>query len=127
MVDKKFDEMLPFESLQVEAIRELMKAVITLDERVSALEEHGRSSHKRDDVRGSIVYRFLDAKYPNGVGLDGMRPSWVQGIFYDWCAVNGVDMKPSQGNSKVVTNAVMRKYGLRIEDGFFKGGEDARH
>ena len=127
MTDKRFDEMLPFDSLQVEAIRELMKAVLELDGRVAALEGKGKNDHRRDDVRGSIVYRFLDAKYPNGVGLDGMRPSWVQGIFYDWCKVNGVDMEPTQGNSKVVTNAVMRKYGLKIEDGFFKGGEDARH
>ena len=127
MTDTKYDEMLPFDDLELRAIRELFKAVLELDERVNALEGRGVKDHRRDDVRGSIVERFLDAKYPNGVGLVGMRPSWVQGIFYDWCNVNGVDMKPSQGNSKVVTAAVMRKFGYKLEDGFFKEADNARH
>ena len=107
---------LPFAELEIKA---LVEAIRRLEERISALED---AKDEKDDERTAIVDRFLDFKYPQGAGLDGMRPAWVQGIFYEWARANGVEYELDKGGSRILTNAIKRRFGFKIVDDCIKGG-----
>ena len=50
-----------------------------------------------------------------------MRPAWVQGIFYEWARANGVEYELDKGGSRILTNAIKRRFGFKIVDDCIKG------